>query len=1022
MVSLKSHYLKGFEIKKSLCFLLFFKHFDIHVLTISEKVSKLECLLMLFNMENAQQLYDQAFQYWEVEDNEKAKEYIQKALELAPTDLSVHALAMHIYRSAYDDPNFLQHAEFIVDNDIHYKDTLGRNGESHEFLCSLPFYYSFALHDLEKLQKGDSSRGARIGMGMDEFRERSYTYIRKILEAGYPIEEFGFLLELLNDTKRFEETIEISYYLNEKKSADAIGLPGFAKMEKKDWMEDDYLTPIMDAFFYSGRNEEALEWCKEYSNLYPDDYQIHLFIGEILCRMNRPTETAKEWTIMLQKGENADGFTGRIEELCGMVEDKAYAEKYILYNRVMSLKDTIPDDRQAVFEKIRKDMLLSIGNNGKQILSETYVEGVLQLKLPPVEEKSYNEFGRMWLPKAFGPHPYLPPDPKVIERQNQDIGISGEVIPKTPTVRPITIERYGIDLTEQVRTRKYPPVVGRDKEIDALMRILIRMEKNNPVLLGEAGVGKTAIIIGLAQKINAENVPSYLKDKRIIELPMSALVGGTMWRGDFETRITDIIKELRENKDIILFVDELHTIMGAGAAQRGDLDVANIAKPALAKGEIRLVGATTNHEYALYIEKDQAMARRFTPVRVAEMDRNATLQVLHHRVDFWREHHQVNVPEKTLIYAIDLTEYHVKNRRFPDKVIDLLDESCAYIRIREKEVPDGTYLSLTTEHVNHVFREWTGTVTSEPDEIKSDAPIIDNQERLQVTTSLKKHVVAQHKTVDELATLIMHVRHAIKDPFLPFVLLFHGPPGTGKTTAAHAIADTLWSNEEDRVIVLNMAEYADPFSYHRLIGGPPGYAGYDEEGILAARIKRKPFSVVILKNMHEAHPQVIRFFSSLFRTGVFTDKRGMDVLAGDILFVLHIDSKPGAGAVGFTPQHSTDHANDAQVLDMVKKSGFPAALLNAYCQVFWFQPLVKDDTKEILEKHIENLQTMYMQKGITLVFKDDVKEKLANYFYEMPGDKRNMEVLIDQYIVPKLREKMLKSKSKTITHITIDDK
>jgi len=973
-------------------------------------------------MENVQQLYDQAFQYWEADDTDKAKEYIQKALALAPDDLSLNALAMHIYRATFNNYDYLKYVEFIIDHDIHYKDTLNRHGEPHEYLCSLSIYYSIMLHDLDRYERGDSSSGAIIGLSSDEVLGNGYKYIRKILEAGYPIDEFSHLLEILNRTERFDETIEIGYYFIEKKSAAEIGLPGLAKVEKKDWMEDDYLHPIMDAFFYSGRNEEALEWSREYSNLFPTNWEIHMFIGEILCRLNRPAETAREWIISLQKGEYADGFRDRIDELCGMVEDKAYFEKNLLDKRIMSLKDKIPDDRKALYDKIRRESILSVGDNDKKILSEAYVEGVLQMQLPLVEKEDYFQLGRMWLPKTLGPHPYLPPDPRVIARSNPDVVVSGEVIPKVATLRPVTIERYGIDLTEQVRSRKYPPVVGRDKEIDALMRILLRMEKNNPVLLGEAGVGKTAIIIGLAQKINAENVTGYLKDKRIIELSMSALVGGTMWRGDFETRITDIIRELRENKDIILFVDELHTIMGAGAANRGDLDVANIAKPALAKGEIRLVGATTNQEYELYIEKDQAMARRFTPVRVAEMDRDATLQVLRHRVDFWREHHQVDVPEKTLIYAIDLTEYHVRNRRFPDKVIDLLDESCAYIRTRQNKTEDGAYLSLSTDNVNHVFREWTGTITDEPDEIKSDTPIIDNQERLQITASLKKHVVAQNQAIDQLSTLILHVRHTVKDPFLPFVLVFYGPAGTGKTTAANAIADTLWSNEQDRVIVLNMAEYADPFSYHRLIGGPPGYAGYDEEGMLTARIKRKPFSVVILKNMHEAHPQIIYFFSSLFRTGMFTDKRGLDVLAGDILFVLHVDIKPGTAVMGFTSLHSTDHINEAQMLDMIKKAGFPAALLKAYFQVFRFQPLVKDDTKEILEKHIQNLKTRYVQKGITLVFKDNVKEKLANYFYEMPGEKRNMEMLIDQYIIPKLRDKMLKSKSKAIKQITIDDK
>ena len=264
-------------------------------------------------MENVQQLYDQAFQYWEADDTDKAKEYIQKALALAPDDLSVNALAMYIYRSI-DNFDFIKYAEFIIDHDIHYKDSLDRHGDPHRFLSTLSLLYSIMLFKLEQNEQGGSVDADTVGFSLDEVLERAYKYLRKILEAGYPIDKFRNLIEILNKTERFDETIEISYYFIEKKSAAAIGLPGLEKIEKNDWLNDDYLHPIMDAFFYSGRNEEALEWSREYSNLYPNDYQIHMFMGEILCRLNRPAETAREWIIMLQKGEYADGFKDRIEQ------------------------------------------------------------------------------------------------------------------------------------------------------------------------------------------------------------------------------------------------------------------------------------------------------------------------------------------------------------------------------------------------------------------------------------------------------------------------------------------------------------------------------------------------------------------------------------------------------------------------------------------------------------------------------------------------------------------------------------
>jgi ATP-dependent Clp protease ATP-binding subunit ClpC len=964
-------------------------------------------------MENVQLLYDQAFQSWQAKETDKAKEFIEKALSISPDDLAIHALAMHIYGPFVKE--YLDHAEFIVDRNIHYKDLVNPHKEPHGFLNDLVLCYGMLM--ISPHIKRDPTEKIMA----KELAERAYHYTRLILENGYGIDQLDNYFDFLSELEKYDEIIDLGQFVIHNKTAAELNLPGLKKSEVPDDGEVEDIShhqQIMDAYFFTGRNKEAMEWCNKYLSKHPDAWTMYFMRGEVYCRLNQPEETARQWMIGTQMAGFDDWFSDSIDPLCHMVGDKQCNEKRMLRERLLAIKDKIPDDKEALFKKLSVDTFVSIGDPDEKLISESYIESVLGMKLPPVTKEDYFHYRRLWLPKTQGTHPYLPPDPRLNENTGDTQEGVQQIVPQVVTLKPITIERFGVNLTELVLTKKYPQVVGRDREIDALMRILVRMEKNNPVLLGEAGVGKTAIILGLAQRINAGNVPALLKDKRIIELSMSALVGGTMWRGDFETRITDIIKELKENTDIILFVDELHTIMGAGAANRGDLDVANIAKPALAKGEIRLVGATTTHEYSLYIEKDQAMARRFTPVRVAEMDREATLEVLKHRVPFWKEHHRVTVPEKTLIYAIDLSENHIRHRRFPDKVIDLLDESCAYLSTRNKK-PGKKLLTLTNDYVNIVFREWTGTITDQLDEVILEKQNINKQERAIISGSLAKSLVSQPHVIGDLTSLILQVRHSVKDPVLPFVLLFWGQPGNGKTTAAAALEKTLWPNETDRLMVLNMAEYSDPFSYHRLVGSPPGYSGYNDEGILTARIKRKPFSIIMLKNIGEAHHLVIQFFASLFHSGMFTDKKGQTIPAGDIIFVLHFDIKTEKNSIGFSRANLSPNYEEGQVHALLKKHGFPSLWDRINFRTLGFDTLSGSDMNQVLNIHLEKLKYQYQQKGIKLTFSEEIKETLTNAFYALPGEKRNMETLIDQHIVPQLRNKMLKSKAKTIRNIAI---
>ncbi|HEX3009957.1 MAG TPA: ATP-dependent Clp protease ATP-binding subunit [Bacteroidales bacterium] len=943
-------------------------------------------------MESIQQLYNEAFQYWEAKETDKAKERIEKALELAPDNLQVRALAMYIYQAFTEE--FIVHAEFIVDSDIHFEDTISPRRSPHDFLDWLIMSYHFVIKDDEKMDEEEKKNQKSL-------KERAYLYTRKILECGYGTDHLDYFLDYMNQTERYDEIIDFARYIVEEKTPEELGLPGLKKSEKLTPDEGRVLHhEIMDAFFLTGRDIQALNWCNKYITIFPKDWTIYFARGEVYCRLNQPEETARQWIIGTQMAGFDDWFTSYIDPLMEIVADKDCLEKKMLYNRVRAIKDSISDELKALYEKIQLDTFIVIGKPEKKPISPTYVEGKLHVKLPPVEKDDYFPFDRLWLPKKLGQHPYIPLDP---DQQNDDI----QIIPGVMTARPDTIERYGIDITDQVRQKKNPPVVGRDKEIDALIRILIRMEKNNPVLLGEAGVGKTAIIQGLAQRINSEIVPEYLRNKRIIELSMSALVGGTRWRGDFESRLTDIIRELKENKDIILFVDELHTIMGAGAANRGDLDVANIAKPALAKGEIRLVGATTYNEYAKYIEKDQAMARRFTPVHIAEMDKKATLEVLKHRVEFWKEHHHVYVPDETLIYAIDLSDDRIRNRRFPDKAIDLLDESCALVSTKRKK-QNTELLTLHPDHVNQVFKEWTGTAPDQSEKVIHNKPATDKKQRVTVVESLKKYLVAQPDVIDKLSSLVVQLQNSIKDPVIPQVLLFFGEPGNGKTTAALALEKALWPSETDRLMVLDLAEYSEQFSYDRLVGGPPGYAGYNDDGIISYRIKRKPYSIILLKNVAQAHPQVINFFGSLFRSGSFFDKKGQNILAGDTIFILHVNSLLHGNKIGFSSSQNPATNDNKIPSGIFKGGGLPSQWVNIYFRSFYFHTLTNNDLNEVLDICINNLKIVYEQKGILLSVSKKMKEQLLSAFYEMKGDKRNAEELVNYYIVPKIREKLLK--------------
>ena len=480
-----------------------------------------------------------------------------------------------------------------------------------------------------------------------------------------------------------------------------------------------------------------------------------------------------------------------------------------------------------------------------------------------------------------------------------------------------TLNQYGADLTKQAKEGKLDPVIGRKKEIDRVIEILSRRTKNNPCLIGEPGVGKTAVVEGLAEKIVLEDVPEMLKNKRVVSIDISSMVAGAKYRGDFEERIKKCLEEVKKVKDVILFIDEIHTIVGAGSAE-GAVDAANILKPLLARGEVQVVGATTLNEYRKYIEKDAALERRFSPVTVGEPTTDETIQILNGIRDKYEAHHNVKISEEAIKAAVNLSVRYINDRFLPDKAIDLMDEAASRVKMKTYTIPDSlkkledkiaeldkekeeairvqdfekaatlrdeenkkkeelskgkekwnnknskNVVTLTEEDIADVVANWTGIPVKKISQ--------DENERLKnLETELHKRVIGQNEAVEAVAKAIRRGRLGLKDPNRPIgSFLFLGPTGVGKTELCKALAESLFGTEES-MIRIDMSEYMEPHSVSKLIGSPPGYVGFDDGGQLTEKIRRKPYSVILFDEIEKAHPDVMNMLLQILDYGRLKD-------------------------------------------------------------------------------------------------------------------------------------------------------
>ena len=600
-----------------------------------------------------------------------------------------------------------------------------------------------------------------------------------------------------------------------------------------------------------------------------------------------------------------------------------------------------------------------------------------------------------------------------------------------------TLEEFTRDLTRDAEMGRLDPLVGRNAEIERLVEILCRRTKNNPVLIGEAGVGKTAIIEGLAQRIVDKNVPSFLENKKILALDLSSVVAGTKFRGQFEERLKKILAELKESPENIVFIDEIHTLVGAGSAE-GTLDAANILKPALSRGEIQCIGATTPGEYRKSIEKDRALERRFQSVKVEPPNEKEALEIIKGIVDRYEAFHQIRYTLEALEAAVYQSTRYIADRFLPDKAIDVLDEAGARAKLRFqnetagepswKETVDNWKrasanedqiisfelrtmedsffgVEVTKDDVDDVIARWTGIPVSS---IKKD----EAKKLLEIEAELQKRVISQSSAISSLARAIRRSRAGLKNPKRPVgSFLFLGPTGVGKTEVAKTLASYLFGSERS-LIRFDMSEFMEKHAVAKFIGSPPGYVGHDEGGQLTERLRRSPYSIVLFDEIEKAHPDVFNILLQVFEDGVLTDALGNTVDCKHAIFIM--TSNIGArfiqkkGSMGF--QGGADASREKmeeQVMSQVKQT-FAPEFVNRLDEIIIFDELSDDDLSKIIDLQVANLNTVVAGRNLTVRLSDDARKWLIDRtLQERSYGARPLKRALQKYVEDELSEALI---------------
>jgi ATP-dependent Clp protease ATP-binding subunit ClpC len=571
------------------------------------------------------------------------------------------------------------------------------------------------------------------------------------------------------------------------------------------------------------------------------------------------------------------------------------------------------------------------------------------------------------------------------------------------------LDKYGRDVTRLAKEGKIDPVIGRSNEILHLIRTLVRKTKNNPMLIGEAGVGKTAVVEGLALRIAEGKLVASLRETRIIELNMASIVAGTKYRGEFEERMMAIINECKEHQEIVIFFDEIHTVVAAGACEGGTLDASNILKPALARGEIKCIGATTITEYRKHIEKDPALERRFQTIVVNEPSDQETLIILRRLKEKYEKHHQVIITDSAIAAAVNLTIKYIPDRRLPDKALDALDEACSTVKVPflslygEKEPAAADIAEVNAENIAGVIAKWTG--------IPVQQLTIEERERLAgMADIIKKRVIGQDKAVERISEVVKMARAGLKDPRHPVgVFLFIGPTGVGKTELAKSLAEFLFGSENE-IIRLDMSEYMEKQSISKLIGAPPGYIGHDEEGQLTGKLRRKPYSVVLLDEIEKADAEIFDLFLQVFDEGRLTDAKGHTVDAKNAIFIM--TSNIGSELFQKEQQHIGFNKGPASqdvkpgVISRLKQT-FRPEFLNRLDDVILFQPLDSKGLKRIATNLIAALGSRLENNGIYFEVKEDALDMICKEGYDPLNGARPLARAIERLLTRPVSEKIL---------------
>ena len=806
-------------------------------------------------------------------------------------------------------------------------------------------------------------------------------------------------------------------------------------------------------------------------------YQFKGFTEKANKALNLAIESAEEMRhnyvgtehILYGLVKEGSGVAATALNECGVTED-ALREKLESINGTMSLVELTPDDFTPRTKRVLRAAVIISSKTGY-----TYV-GTEHLLLAILSES--DSYAVAFL-EELGVS---------VERLAQAVskgmqggaeegfgGFENESAPNGSQKGGSALDKFGRDLTQAAKNGEIDPVIGREKEIQRVIQILSRRTKNNPVLIGEPGVGKTAVAEGLALEIAKGNVPEILKDKRVVSLDLTGMVAGAKYRGDFEERIKAAIDEVKKSKNTILFIDELHTIVGAGAAE-GSADAANILKPSLARGDFQVIGATTLNEYRKYIEKDAALERRFQPVKVGEPTPEQAVQILKGLRDSYEAHHKVKITDEAINAAVTLSSRYIADRYLPDKAIDLIDEGASKVRLASLTSPDnvkeledeiadyekekasaineqdferaarlrdeqkelqtklddakkkwqeqqkGNSGEVTAEDIAKIVSEWTGIPVVQL--TKEESERLLNMENV-----LHERVIGQSEAVTAIAKAIRRGRVGLKDPKRPVgSFIFLGPTGVGKTELCKALAEAMFG-DENAMLRLDMSEYMEKHTVSKLIGSPPGYVGFEEGGQLTEKVRRKPYSVVLFDEIEKAHPDVFNMLLQILEDGRLTDSQGRTVDFKNTIIIM--TSNVGArlitekqSSLGFNSENeNAEESEKKDIKELVTgelRKVFRPEFLNRVDDIIVFNKLNKDEIKQIAVKMLKTLENRLDKMSIKISFTDNAISEIADKGFDENYGARPLRRAIQNEIEDPLSEQMLEGKVKDGAVVTCD--